>query len=122
MWQLFYASFHTELLPPGAQELVRSTRRPQQDVVLGYWQQIMDRPIGETTALIDENLAALRTTGVPYLHIAGHEPGTDYRQWLGQRLPAAAVDVWPGSGHFPHLADPGRFTRRLAATGRWAPA
>lgn len=27
-----------------------------------------------------------------------------------------AVIVWPGSGHFPHIAFPGRFAECLAAT------
>jgi pimeloyl-ACP methyl ester carboxylesterase len=31
-------------------------------------------------------------------------------------LPHAVVEVWAGSGHFPHLAHPARFAERLAAT------
>ena len=118
-WRMFYASFHTDLLPRAAQQLVRSTCRPRQEVVLRYWRQLIEQPIEETTALIDGKLAALRRTGVPYLHIAGDEPGPDYRQWLEQRLPAATIEVWPSSGHFPQLASPDRFTQRLAATGHW---
>jgi pimeloyl-ACP methyl ester carboxylesterase len=57
---------------------------------------------------------------VPYRYIAGDEPPPGYRQWLGQQLPAATIEVWPGSGHFPHLAQPGRFAELLAATARWA--
>jgi pimeloyl-ACP methyl ester carboxylesterase len=115
VWQLFYASFHTELLPADAQELVRSTCRPRQRVVLGFWHQLLERPTEELVAMIDDALSAVRTTGVPYLHIAGDEPGAEYRDWLGQRLPAATIDVWPHSGHFPHLARPDRFVQRLAA-------
>ena len=29
------------------------------------------------------------------------------------------LELWPGSGHFPHLAHPASFTRLLAATGHW---
>lgn len=118
-WQMFYAGFHTELLPPAARELVRSTCRPRQDVVLGYWRQLIERPIEETTALIDDKLAALRVAGMPYLHIGDEDSGTAYRRWLGQRLPVATVDVWPNSGHFPHLASPDRFVQRLASTAQW---
>jgi pimeloyl-ACP methyl ester carboxylesterase len=34
-------------------------------------------------------------------------------------LPAATVEVWPRTYHFPHLADPQRFARRLAGTAQW---
>lgn len=120
VWQMFYDSFHTELLPPGARELVRSTCRPDQQVVLGYWQQIIDRPVAELTAMMQEVIAALRTAAVPYLYIAGDELPPGYGQWLGEHLPAAAVEVWPRSGHFPHLARPREFAEQLAATARWA--
>jgi pimeloyl-ACP methyl ester carboxylesterase len=55
-----------------------------------------------------------------YLYIAGEEPPTGYRQWLGQHLPAARVEVWPGSGHFPHLARQHELAGQLAATASWA--
>jgi pimeloyl-ACP methyl ester carboxylesterase len=119
VWAMFYGSFHTELLPPAAQDLVRSTCHPRQDVVLGYWQQPLEQPVDEMTAQADEGFASLRRSGVPFLHIAGEEPGDDYRRWLAQRLPAATIEVWPGSGHFPHLARPELFSRRLADTAGW---
>ena len=56
---------------------------------------------------------------MPYLYIAGDDLHPGYRQWLGVRLPAATVEVWPRTGHFPHLADPQRFARRLAGTAQW---
>ena len=70
----------------------------------------------EVVALIDDALVAVREAAVPYLYVAGEEPGAEYRHWLGQRLPAATIDVWPNSGHFPHLARPDRFVQRLAST------
>ena len=57
---------------------------------------------------------------MPYLFVAGHDPGPEYLGWLNRELPQAEVTVWPGSGHFPHLAQPGRFAELLAATARWA--
>lgn len=119
VWQLFYDSFHTELLPSGARDLVRSNCRPRQDLVLGYWQQLLDGRTGEVTAMIEQATATLRTAGLPYLHIAGDEPGTGYREWLGEQLPAATMEVWDRSGHFPHLARPDEFARQLAATRHW---
>ena len=120
VWQMFYDSFHTELLPAGAQNLVRSTCRPSQEVILGYWQQIFDRPVAELTTLIADATAALRMAGVPYLYIAGDELAAGYRQWLGEHLPAATIEVWSRTGHFPHLARPQQFAQQLADTAHWS--
>jgi pimeloyl-ACP methyl ester carboxylesterase len=108
------------LLPPEARELVRSNSQADQQVVLGYWQQLIDRPVADLTAMVQDTVAALRAAGTPYLYIAGEEPPPGYRQWLGQHLPSAAIEVWPGSGHFPQLARPREFARQLAATASWA--
>jgi pimeloyl-ACP methyl ester carboxylesterase len=69
--------------------------------------------------MIEHEAAALRASGMPYLYIAGGDLDPGYRQWLGVRLPPATVEVWPRTGHFPHLADPQRFARRLAGTAQW---
>jgi pimeloyl-ACP methyl ester carboxylesterase len=122
VWQMFYDSLHVELLPPAAQELVRDTCRPRQQVVLGYWRMVLEEPVAEITSKIDETAAAVRSSTAPYLPIAGADPDPGYREWLGTHLPAATVDVWHGSGHFPHLADPHRFARRLAETAQWVSA
>jgi pimeloyl-ACP methyl ester carboxylesterase len=120
VWQMFYDSFHTERLSPAARALVLTTCRPDQQVVLGYWQQLIDRPVADLTAMVQEAVAALRAAGTSYMYIAGDEPPPGYRQWLGQHLPAATIEVWPGSGHFPHLARPDEFAEQLAATESWA--
>jgi pimeloyl-ACP methyl ester carboxylesterase len=120
LWQqIFYASFRVELLPPAAQDLVRATCRPRQQVTLGYWRQLIEQSADEVPAMIEHEAAALRASGMPYLYIAGDDLHPGYRQWLGARLPAATVEVWPRTGHFPHLADPQRFARRLADTAQW---
>jgi pimeloyl-ACP methyl ester carboxylesterase len=115
LWeQIFYTSFHVELLPAAAQNLVRTTCRPRQDVVLGFWRQLIDQPAAEVTSMIEQESAALRNSGMPYLYIAGDDLAPGYRQWLAEHLPAATVEIWPRTGHFPHLADPPRFAQRLA--------
>lgn len=119
VWQMFYDSFHTEFLPPATQDLVRSTCRPRQQVVLGFWQQILDGRIEEVTALVERGMSTLRASGAPYLHIAGDEPGPGYRTWLSEQIPIATIEVWPRTGHFPHLARPEEFAERLAATAAW---
>ena len=119
IWEQFAASMHVELLPASAQELVRSTSNPRQDLVLGYWREVLERPANETAERASEGLAALRTANVPYLIVAGSEPEPDYRQWLDETLPQAVITVLPDSGHFPHLAHPDRFAECLAETAQW---
>lgn len=120
VWQTFYDSFHVELLPAAAHDLVRTTCRPRQQVILGYWRQVLQQSAAELTAMVEQTTARLCASGVPYLIVAGDDLDPDYRQWLGARLPTATVEVWPRTGHFPHLADPPRFARRLADTAQWA--
>jgi pimeloyl-ACP methyl ester carboxylesterase len=120
IWKMFAASMHIELLPDTAQELVRSTCHARQDLVLGYWRDLLERPLDELSEFADEGLTAVRRSSVRYLVVAGTELGHDYQVWLNERLPGAAVIVWPGSGHFPHLAYPERFAECLAATAQWA--
>ncbi len=117
VWQMFAASMHIELLPAAGQQLVRSSSQPRQDLVLGYWREVLDRPASELADMVGAALTAVRAGGVPYLVIAGDDPEAGYRQWLAETLPDATVTVWPGSGHFPHLAHPGRFAACLAANG-----
>ncbi len=119
IWEQFVASMHVELLPASAQELVRSTSNPRQDLVLGYWREVLERPANETAERASEGLATLRAAQVPYLIVAGSEPEPDYRQWLNETLPQAVITVLPDSGHFPHLAHPDRFAECLAATAQW---
>ena len=45
------------------------------------------------------------------------DPG---RRVLGQQLPAATIEIWPGGGHFPQLARLPEFAAELAATASWA--
>lgn len=120
VWQMFYASMHVELLPPDAQELLRTTCHPRQDLLLGYWSDILnDRPINELTDRINAELAVLRATDLPYHLVAGTDLDPDYRRLQQEMLPDATITVLPGSGHFPHLRHPQRFAACLEATGRW---
>jgi pimeloyl-ACP methyl ester carboxylesterase len=117
IWETFLASMHIERLPMSAQDLVRSSSHPQQDVVLGYWQGVLERPVSELVDFTTQGLSALRGAGVPYLVVVGEEQHREYREWLNVMLPQATVTVWPDSGHFPHLAYTARFAECLAATG-----
>jgi pimeloyl-ACP methyl ester carboxylesterase len=119
VWEMFETSMQIERLPESAQTLVRSTSRPRQELVLGYWQQLLERPIDEIVDLAAAALTALRDARVPYLLVAGDPLEPDYQQWLSETLPQVEVDVWARSGHFPQLAHPERFAQRLAITSSW---
>jgi pimeloyl-ACP methyl ester carboxylesterase len=117
-WQVFEASMHMELLSRAAGDLLRSGRCLRQELVAGYWRQIMDRPLPELTAYVDSKIAAVRAAGIPYLFIAGHQAGAGYRAWLTEALPGSRIAVLADSGHFPHLAHPARFARYLASAAQ----
>jgi pimeloyl-ACP methyl ester carboxylesterase len=119
VWEMFAASMQIGQLSKSAQELVRSTSKPRQELVLGYWQQLLDQPTGEIVGLAAAALAALREHGIPYLVLAGSPLEPDYHRWLSEKLPQVEIEVWPGSGHFPQLASPERFAERLATTSYW---
>lgn len=119
LWQELLASMQIEVLPTAAQRLVRSTSRPRQHVVIGYWQEALEQPLEPIEQLISKALAALRRDERPYLIVAGNKPTPAYEIWLSGVLPQATITVLPSSGHFPHLADPDEFAECLAATGRW---
>ena len=114
-WQPFWDSFHVELLPPEAAQLVEATCRPHQQVALGYWRGLMEDPIEDLMALIARSSAAIAHAGVSYIYLAGADLDPDTRAWLDGQPFTPTVEVWPGSGHFPHLAHPARFAARLAA-------
>jgi len=119
LWRTFAESMHAELLPPAGQALVRATSNPRQEVVLAYWAEVLVQTPEELAALLDVTVQSLRAANVPFTMIAGAEPGPEYRSWLATTLPHATISVWPGTGHFPHIAHPQAFARVLAETATW---
>lgn len=64
-------------------------------------------------------LAKIGAAEIDYLFIAGREVEPGYRRWLRRLVPRASIEVFPGSGHLPHLDCPQRFAACLATMGRW---
>jgi pimeloyl-ACP methyl ester carboxylesterase len=111
--------FGLDDVTPAVRAFVRQTGRPRQDVLLGYWQDLFERSPDEIQAMVDSGVRAVRASGVPFVAVAGREPSPREATWLEANFPEARTLVWPGSGHFPHLAHPGRFAELLVETGTW---
>jgi pimeloyl-ACP methyl ester carboxylesterase len=99
-------------LPDDECARLRSVASPEQTVVLGVWDAVLNQPLDEVTALIEGLVGQLR---VPYLALHGSDPGTAYVDWLHGLVPHARFEVWPEHGHYPHLVDPEHFVARLEA-------
>ena len=100
--------------PLDAEERARieALRRPDQEVVLGVWAMLLEGTRTEVDAFV---LSILEHVTVPYLSLHGIDPGPDYAPWFRAVVPGAEVEVWAGSGHYPHLVHPDAFLARLAA-------
>jgi pimeloyl-ACP methyl ester carboxylesterase len=98
-------------LPAAEQARLRALGRPDQEVVNGIWELVIDGPVAELDAFADAILAGVT---VPYLSLHGIDPGAPYVEWLTARCPTATLEVWPDHSHYPHLADPERFLARVA--------
>jgi pimeloyl-ACP methyl ester carboxylesterase len=122
VWEMFTTGFRLDLVPPAAQELLRSTTKPDQDLLLGYWSDLLEPPNDGHGDLLEDQLARLSADGRPYQLIVGDPIDATYAAWLASALPQSTVSVIPRGGHFPHLADPRRFAAFLAATANWPKA
>lgn len=119
VWAMLEQGFRLDLLPPAAQAVVARTSTPRQDLVVSYWQELLSLTPDEHAAQVSAGIEAVARAGVPYLLVLGSEPPPEVAGWLHGMVPQIEIDVWPDTGHFPHLAHPDRFAERLAATARW---
>ncbi len=114
VWEGLLAGMRVDRLPAYAQELVRAAGTPAQELILGYWEEIMVTSVVELTRRRTHDMATLRTKGVAYHYVSGDDLEPRFRNWLQWVLPEAKITVLPGSGHFPHLAHPAELAKILA--------
>ena len=110
--------FRLDKVAPDVRDFVLTTTKARQEIVLGYWQDLFEMTPSQLDALVIGGAAALRKSGVPYLMIVGEELSREDATFMQEILPDALKEVWPNSGHFPHLAHPKRFAKVLAETGK----
>ncbi len=110
VWQQFEASLGLERIPEPVRSLVLERRVVRQDVVVGYWEQLMREDPAELQASIDAQIPAF---DVPCLAVFGRALTEGERERF-ERLPDFQLEEWAGDGHCVHLVEPDRFAARLS--------
>lgn len=108
---VFQASMGLDLLPADVRSAVLAGQRIHQDLVLGYWTELLGSEPDVLQARVDRLLDAI---DAPVLGIFGRQLTPADRERLG-RIRDAAWELWPDHGHFVHLVEPNRFADRLLA-------
>ncbi|HEY3334007.1 MAG TPA: alpha/beta hydrolase [Candidatus Limnocylindrales bacterium] len=112
-------AFQLDQVTPRVRAFVEATSNPRKEIVLGYWQALFEFSPDELDAMVAHGASAIRASGLPFASVLGADPSLDDRAWIGANVPDMRIEVWPQSGHFPHLAHPRRFAELLAETGTW---
>lgn len=108
----FRQSIGIDRLPEPERSRLAAQQRIRQDLVLGYWDEMLRTTPAQFQARIDNTVPAIRA---PFLAVFGHVLDAHEYQHLRRFLPSAQVEQWPDRGHLVHLAEPDRFADRLAA-------
>jgi hypothetical protein len=92
---------------------------PPQDVLLGYWKDLLTVSPAEMEKQIDGSCRRIPSSHL-FTAIFGEDIDPDYRSWLEARIPQCNVVVFPDAGHFPHLVDPERFATEVRSPAQEA--
>jgi pimeloyl-ACP methyl ester carboxylesterase len=112
-------TFGLDEVSPEVRDFVIATSRPRQHVVLGSWQALFELSPQELDAMVAQGAAAIRASGLPFVSVVGHDPSPEEIAWIAANMPGMRIEVWPRSGHFPHIAHPLKFAELLAETATW---
>ena len=111
VWPNIENSLGLDRIPEPTRTLVLETHKVEQDVVLGYWDQVLNIDPAELQTSIDDIASRIHS---PCLAVFGR-PATDGERERLNQLPDVQIEEWEGNGHFVHLVEPGRFADRLLA-------
>lgn len=103
-------SIGVELLPEPLRSRTLAAQTIRQDLILAYWNDMLEQTPEELQALIEETA---RKITVPYLAIFGHLLSDEERASLHDRVSALELVEWPNRGHMVHLMEPDCFAHRL---------
>ncbi|MFL5862470.1 MAG: alpha/beta fold hydrolase [Solirubrobacteraceae bacterium] len=106
----FQQSMGFEQVPEPLRTAERDRQDIRQEVVLGYWEQLLRQDPSELQREIDLTLASI---DAPCLSVFGHELSAEERSHLEDHLSDGQFEEWPERGHLVHLAEPDRFAARL---------
>jgi pimeloyl-ACP methyl ester carboxylesterase len=109
---MFQRSMRLDLVSEPLRTAVLDTHDVRQDVVLGYWDELLRSDPEQLQARVEQVAGRF---DAPWLAVFGHELAVDERDNIRRLVPAVQLEEWPGRGHFVHLADADRFAARLRA-------
>ncbi len=109
-FQPFEQSMGLDRVPEPMRSRVLAGQRLRQDLVIGYWEEMLRTDPQEIQARVDD---VARRIACPYLAVFGRGLEQPEREHMTTLLPTVQIEEWPGSGHFVHLAKLERFTDRL---------
>ena len=99
-----------ELLCEPQRSSILARQRIDQELILGYWTELLDTTPDAMQARIDRDLDTLT---VPALAVFGHPLDASTHHHLLGHVPTVEIEQWPDLGHMVHLMAPERFVRRL---------
>jgi pimeloyl-ACP methyl ester carboxylesterase len=111
VWSNIEISLGLDLIQEPTRTMVLDTHKVQQDVVLGYWEQVLNTDPTELQKWIDDKSDGIR---IPCLSVFGRA-ATDGERDRFDRMYDVQIEEWVDDGHFVHLVEPDRFAARLRA-------
>ena len=112
---IFRPSMHIERVPEVHRHLLRAGDDVDQQLVLGYWADLLLRSVDDVAAFVETTMRRLADAGMPYLAVTREPFSAEDQAWLLERLPQAELAVWPVGHHFPQLERPEGFAALMLA-------
>jgi hypothetical protein len=111
-FERFQQSMGFDRIPEPVRSEVLAGQEVRQDLVLGYWDEVMRFEPERLQERVEQVAAAI---DVPVLAVFGQPLSSDERDFFRRLVPGVQLEEWPGRGHLVHLAEADRFAARLRA-------